>query len=135
MENQESSWVKRTNQHWKVVLAFGLMVPLGTWVVLFAISATFRLNLHHYLPGFVSGIIILGSVVLAIPGLHLWIHGIKCKACKGRPNLVAFGIFCGSPFFLLIYTTPNRNGVSLAFDYLLRRKEGDLADPPPSEKP
>jgi uncharacterized protein (DUF983 family) len=28
----------------------------------------------------------------------------------------------------MILTMPNRNGVSLAIDYLLRRKQGDLAD-------
>ena len=34
----------------------------------------------------------------------------------------------GAVLFVLIYTMPNRNGVSLAVDYLLRRKEGDLKE-------
>jgi len=34
----------------------------------------------------------------------------------------------GSLVFVLIYTLPHRNGMSLALDYLLRRKGGDLSD-------
>ena len=45
-----------------------------------------------------------------------------------QPNMTAFMVFCGVLLFLLIYTMPNRNGVSLAIDSLLRRREGDLAD-------
>jgi hypothetical protein len=30
--------------------------------------------------------------------------------------------------FVMVYTLPNRNGVSVAFDYYIRRKSGDLAD-------
>ena len=37
--------------------------------------------------------------------------------------------------YLLIFTMPNRNGVSLAFDYYMRRRSGDLVDQdPPTDK-
>ncbi len=34
----------------------------------------------------------------------------------------------GTMIFLLVFTLPYRNGVSLAIDYLIRRKVGDLSD-------
>ena len=43
-----------------------------------------------------------------------------------HPNLLLLVLLGGAALFLLLYTMPNRNGVSLAIDYLLRRKEGDL---------
>lgn len=51
-----------------------------------------------------------------------------------HPSLGAFAVFCGIMLFLFVYTVPNRNGVSVAFDYLMRRKSGDLADTPPGER-
>jgi uncharacterized protein (DUF983 family) len=45
---------------------------------------------------------------------------------------VLLGIGAGL-LFILIFTMPNRNGVSLALDYFIRRKSGDLA-PPASER-
>lgn len=35
----------------------------------------------------------------------------------------------GTLLFLLVFTLPHRNGMSLAVDYLIRRKAGDLVDP------
>lgn len=41
----------------------------------------------------------------------------------------------GVMIFLLVFTLPHRNGISLAVDYLIRRKAGDLvASEPPPEK-
>ena len=54
-----------------------------------------------------------------------------------HPDLVIFLILGGAMLYLLIATMPNRNGVSLAFDYYMRRTHGDLADKPaadPEEK-
>jgi hypothetical protein len=34
----------------------------------------------------------------------------------------------GTLLFLLVFTLPHRNGMSLAVDYLIRRKAGDLVD-------
>ncbi len=35
----------------------------------------------------------------------------------------------GGMVFLLVFTLPHRNGMSLAIDYLIRRKAGDLSEP------
>ena len=43
-----------------------------------------------------------------------------------RSRLIWLLLLGGTVLFALIYTMPNRNGVSLAMDYWLRRKEGDL---------
>ena len=45
-----------------------------------------------------------------------------------RSRLIWMLLLGSVVIFLLIYTMPNRNGVSLAIDYLLRRKEGDLKE-------
>ena len=45
-----------------------------------------------------------------------------------HPGLWTFLVVGGVMTFLMVYTMPNRNGVSLAFDYYLRRRSGDLAD-------
>lgn len=39
----------------------------------------------------------------------------------------------GAMIFLLVFTLPQRNGISLALDYLVRRKAGDLSDEDNSE--
>ncbi len=50
-------------------------------------------------------------------------------------NLTAALILAGILLGLLVFTMPNRNGLSLAFDYHLRRKGGDLAGKnPPGKK-
>jgi hypothetical protein len=43
-----------------------------------------------------------------------------------HPKLIWLPLVGGAVLFLLVYTMPNRNGASLAIDYLVRRKEGDL---------
>jgi uncharacterized protein (DUF983 family) len=45
-----------------------------------------------------------------------------------HPNLTIFFIVGSVVIFLLLYTMPNRNGISLAVDYLIRRRSNDLAD-------
>jgi len=52
-----------------------------------------------------------------------------------HPSLVTFFILGGAMVFTLVYTLPHRLGVSLAIDYLIRRKSGDLVDQdsPPDE--
>ena len=50
-----------------------------------------------------------------------------------NPNSVWFFIFGAAMLFVLIYTLPHRTGVSLALDYLIRRKSGDLAEQPSDE--
>ena len=52
-----------------------------------------------------------------------------------HPNLMVFLIFGGAMTFALIFTMPHRNGVCLAFDYLIRRKSGDLSDQDSPEQP
>ncbi|MFM2081732.1 MAG: hypothetical protein RL380_423 [Verrucomicrobiota bacterium] len=48
-----------------------------------------------------------------------------------HPNKIIF-IGVGALFVgVLIFTTPNRNAVSLALDYLVRRHSGDLVEEPP----
>lgn len=46
-----------------------------------------------------------------------------------HPPLAVYLVCGGAMIFGLIYTLPHRNGVSLAFDYLMRRRGGDLMDP------
>jgi uncharacterized protein (DUF983 family) len=43
-----------------------------------------------------------------------------------HPNLFLFLLSGAIMIFGLIYTMPNRNGVSVAFDYLVRRANGDI---------
>jgi len=47
-----------------------------------------------------------------------------------NPNSPWFFVFGGGLLFGLIYTLPHRTGMSLALDYLVRRKSGDLVDHP-----
>ena len=44
---------------------------------------------------------------------------------SGLTSLLLIG---GGMLMLLVFTLPHRNGMSLAIDYLIRRKAGDLAD-------
>jgi hypothetical protein len=64
----------------------------------------------------------LDRVVFIVPIIVLFYFGLW------RPTLVGFILFGGATLGLLIWTMPNRNGVSLAIDYLIRRKEGDLVE-------
>lgn len=48
---------------------------------------------------------------------------------RQQHSSMAWVLGVGAVIFLgLILTVPHRNGMSLAIDYLVRRKEGDLAD-------
>jgi uncharacterized protein (DUF983 family) len=47
---------------------------------------------------------------------------------KFDSDLTTLLLVGGAMIFLLIYTLPHRNGMSLALDYLIRRKAGDLSD-------
>ncbi len=50
-----------------------------------------------------------------------------------HPNKILFFAFGGLLGFLLVFTMPHRNGVSLALDYLIRRKSGDLVEEEPPD--
>jgi uncharacterized protein (DUF983 family) len=49
------------------------------------------------------------------------------------PNRRFVTIFALLAIVILVATLPNRNGMSLALDYLIRRKSGDLYEPDPEE--
>lgn len=66
----------------------------------------------------------LDRVLFMVPVIVFFYFGMW------RPSTLGFVLFGGSTLLLLIYTMPNRNGVSVAIDYLIRRKEGDLAGHP-----
>jgi|ERR1041385_1971592 uncharacterized protein (DUF983 family) len=65
-------------------------------------------------------LVLLDRVLFLIPLVSLFYFGVW------HPTLVGFLLVGGTLMFLLIYTMPNRNGVSLAIDYFIRRKEGAL---------
>ena len=97
-----------------------------------------RLHVHcpvcglKYLPDqgdLLGPLIFLDRVLFLIPMFVLFYFGVW------HPKLIWFLLAGGTMMFLLIYTIPHRNGVSLAIDYLIRRKEGDLADHPQPKKP
>jgi uncharacterized protein (DUF983 family) len=46
-------------------------------------------------------------------------------------NVFSLLMFGGAILFLLVFTLPHRNGMSVAIDYLVRRKAGDLSDDEP----
>jgi uncharacterized protein (DUF983 family) len=74
-------------------------------------------------------LLFLDRVLFIIPMIVCVYFGIW------NPNWIFLTIFGGGMISLLIFTLPNRNGMSLAVDYLIRRKAGDLADenlPPPA---
>ncbi len=52
-----------------------------------------------------------------------------------HPDFTLFLVFGGVTIFLLVFTMPHRNGMSLAIDYLIRRKSGDLAEEDSADKP
>jgi uncharacterized protein (DUF983 family) len=43
------------------------------------------------------------------------------------PNGIGFYLVAAAMIFLLVFTMPHRLGISLAIDYLIRRKSGDLS--------
>jgi uncharacterized protein (DUF983 family) len=74
-------------------------------------------------------LLFLDRVLFIIPIIALFYFRIW------HPNQFLFYLFGGIMIFVLVYTMPNRNGMSLAVDYLLRRKGGDLyEETPPKEK-
>ena len=69
-------------------------------------------------------LVFLDRVLFLIPFIilfffHLW-----------HPGVLTFVLVGAVMVFVMVYTTPNRNGVSVAFDYFIRRKSGDLVDAP-----
>jgi hypothetical protein len=67
-------------------------------------------------------LIFLDRFLFLIPLIVLFYFGVW------HPTLVWLALIGGAALFLLVYTMPHRNGVSLAIDYMLRRKEGDLKE-------
>ena len=65
-------------------------------------------------------LVFLDRLLFLIPLVVLFYFGVW------HPRLLWLVLSGGATLFLLVYTMPNRNGVSLAIDYLIRRKEGDL---------
>ncbi len=59
-------------------------------------------------------------LLFMVPTIVLFYFGLW------RPSAAGFVLFGGTTLVLLIYTMPNRNGVSVAMDYLLSRKQGEL---------
>jgi uncharacterized protein (DUF983 family) len=52
-----------------------------------------------------------------------------------HPNWMLFFCVGGAAVFLLMFTMPHRLGMSLAVDYWIRRKWGDLAEPESAPPP
>ena len=49
-------------------------------------------------------------------------------------SLIWLLLIGGGMIFLLVFTLPHRNGMSLAIDYLIRRKAGDLSESDSAEE-
>ena len=45
---------------------------------------------------------------------------------RWHPNSIILALFGGVMLFVLVFTMPHRNGMSVAIDYLIRRKSGEL---------
>jgi uncharacterized protein (DUF983 family) len=54
---------------------------------------------------------------------------------RWHPNPIILALFGGAMLFLLVYTVPHRNGISVALDYLIRRKSGEQVGPNSSQRP
>jgi uncharacterized protein (DUF983 family) len=74
-------------------------------------------------------LVFLDRVLFLIPLILLCYFRILDTS---QPVLLALA---GVLIFLLIFTMPHRNGVSLALDYLIRRKSGDLPEPSGTDRP
>jgi uncharacterized protein (DUF983 family) len=68
----------------------------------------------------VGPLLFLDRVLFMVPIIVLFYFGLW------HPKLIWLVLFGATSLFLLIYTMPNRNGVSVAFDYLVSRKQGEL---------
>lgn len=79
----------------------------------------------RYLPnqGDLWGPLLFFDRVLFIIPLIVVIYFRKFDA-----DLTSLIVIGGAMVGLLIFTLPHRNGMSLALDYLIRRKAGDLSD-------
>jgi uncharacterized protein (DUF983 family) len=66
-------------------------------------------------------LIFLDRVLFLFPVIVLFYFGLW------HPGLFGFVSLGITGLFLLVYTMPHRNGASLAIDYLIRRKDGELA--------
>jgi len=99
----------------------------------------FRLHEHcpecglKYLPNqgdLLGPLILLDRVVFLIPFIVLFYFRIW------HPGVWTFVLVGAVMTAVMVGTMPNRNGLSLAFDYYLRRRSGDLSDPePPADSP
>jgi hypothetical protein len=67
----------------------------------------------------------IDRVVFMIPFIALFGFGVVST------NLVTTSIIGTLVLLTMILTAPNRNGISLGIDYVLRRKGGDLRDREP----
>ena len=79
----------------------------------------------HYLPdqGDLWGpLVFLDRLLFIIPIIVLFYFRVL------HPNWILFWLVGGLIFFGLIFTVPHRLGMSLAVDYWIRRKFGDLSE-------
>ena len=67
-------------------------------------------------------LIFLDRVLFLFPVIVLFYFGLW------HPGLFGFVALGLTGLFLLVYTMPHRNGASLAIDYLIRRKDDELAE-------
>ena len=51
-----------------------------------------------------------------------------------NPDRAFITYFALLAIVILVVTLPNRNGMSLALDYLIRRNSGDLCEPEPEDE-
>jgi uncharacterized protein (DUF983 family) len=72
-------------------------------------------------------LVLLDRVLFIIPLVVLFYFRVLNATL---PVLLTIG---ANLLFLLIYTMPHRNGISLAIDYLIRLKSGDLPEPDKTE--
>lgn len=75
----------------------------------------------------IGPLMFLDRVVFIVPVIVLFYFGVW------HPTLLGVLGLGGIALFLLVYTMPNRNGLSLAIDYHIRRKDGTLASDSPTE--
>lgn len=61
----------------------------------------------------------LDRILFMVPTIVLFYFGVW------RPGAIGFILFGCTTLLVLIYTMPNRNGMSVALDYYLSRKQGE----------
>ena len=67
-------------------------------------------------------LVFVNRVVFLIPLVVLFYF------LRWHPKSIILALFAGAMLFLLVFTMPHRNGMSVALDYLIRRKSGELAN-------